>query len=175
MPEPSAPRKRHFEAHCLAWTALNHFLPADLLRELAQALVESVGGGQFQLGQLFEEELVGGLRGLESWAVRPLDVKDPLAKHLQNRIRYLIWANDTELFYDDKETRPTGLVSPAALEAAVRLGQCDLNVLDQVVSRLNLPPQTSAETLLSVMKKTNELRTAPDMCRATVYSLRRPR
>ena len=41
MPELSALRKEHFKANCLAWAALNHFLPADLLRELSGALVNS--------------------------------------------------------------------------------------------------------------------------------------
>ena len=65
MPELSALRKEHFKANCLAWAALNHFLPADLLRELSGALVDAVGPGQFRLDQLFDEKLLVGAEGFE--------------------------------------------------------------------------------------------------------------
>lgn len=160
MPELTEFRKQHFEANCLAWAALNHFLSADLLREFSLVLVEAVGGGLFELGQLFEDELIAGTWGLESWALRPLDVQSPVAQYLQNRIRYLVWANDTDLFYDQNHPQPAGRISPAVVEDAIRLGQCDLKGLEQVASRLKVSPNTSIETLLLAMRKTSELREA---------------
>ncbi|MGO9399103.1 MAG: hypothetical protein ACLP19_14860 [Xanthobacteraceae bacterium] len=158
MPEPTELRKQHFEANCLAWTALNHFLSADLLREFSQVLIEAVGGGLFKLDQLFEDELIAVVGGLESWAVRPLDVESPVAQYLQSRIRYLVWANDTDLFYDQNQPQPAGRISPAAVEDAIRLGQCDLNGLEQVAGRLKVPPDGSYETLVFAMRKMGELR-----------------
>src|ERR1039458_5449466 len=106
MPELMSHRAQHFKANCLAWTAIHHFLPANLLRELCYALVDAVGGGQIRFDQLFQEELVGGPKGLESWAVRPLDNKDSVAQYLQHRIRYFVWANDTEVYYDRNRPQP---------------------------------------------------------------------
>jgi hypothetical protein len=157
MPDPSAIRSRHFEVHCLAWAALNHFLSADLLREFSEALVTAVGGGEFDLRQLFEDELIGSAEGLESWAVRPLEVKSPLGQYLQNRIRYLIWMNDRELFYDANQPQPAGPINPATVEAALRLGQCDLKVVRQLTREFKFPLSTSIETLLLVIKQTSEL------------------
>jgi hypothetical protein len=162
MFEHSEPRKQHFEAHCLAWAALSHFLSADLLREFSQALVEVVGGGQFKLDQLFENELVAGSGGLESWAVRPLAVEGPVAQYLQNRIRYLVWGNDGDVYYEQNQPQPTGRIAPAAIEDAIRLGQCDLLVLEQIADRLKVPSGTSLETLFIAMGKASRLREAHD-------------
>ena len=38
MPELMPHRVQHFKANCLAWAALYHFLPANLLRELSYVL-----------------------------------------------------------------------------------------------------------------------------------------
>ncbi len=169
MPEPNALRKQHFQANCLAWIALNHFLPAHLLRELSLVLVDAVGGGQFRLDQLFEERIIAGVDGLETWAVRPLDVKHRIAQYLQNRIRYLIWANDTDLFYDQSQQEPAmGILTPGEVEDAIRLGQCDLRGFVMVASRLKIPSQTSIESLLFAVRMTRELLTAHDKDELTI-------
>jgi hypothetical protein len=169
MPEPNTLRKQHFEANCLAWVALNHFLPADLLRELSHVLVEAVGGAQFQLGQLFEERVITAVDGLEAWAVRPLEIKSPLAQYLQNRVRYLIWANDTDLFYNqNQQEAAAGRITPGEVEDAIRLGQCDLRGFELVARRLKIPAQTSIESLLLAIRMTDELRRALDTSELTV-------
>ena len=160
MSEHTEPRKQHFEAHCLAWAALSHFLSADLLREFSQVLVEVVGGGLWKLDQLFEDELIVGVGGLESWAVRPLEVESSVARYLQNRIRYLVWGNDGDVFYDPDQPQPPGRISPAAVEDANRLGQSDLSGLEQIAGRLKVPPGTSLETLFIAMGKASRLRGA---------------
>ena len=93
-----------------------------------------------------------------SWAIRPLEVKDRLAQYLQGRIRYFVWANDSEMFYDRDHAQSSDKMGPAALENAVRLGHIDLNVLGQVIDQLKFPPQESIHTLLAAIKKTYELR-----------------
>jgi hypothetical protein len=161
MPELMPHRMQHFKANCLAWVALYHFLPANLLRELSYVLVDAVGDGQIRFDQLFQEDLVGGPEGLESWAVRPLDNKDSVAQYLQHRIRYFVWANDGEVYYDRNRPQPDDAVGPGAIEGAIRLGQIDLGTLEQVIDQLKFPPQPSIHALAAAIRKTRELRHSP--------------
>ncbi|WP_322868304.1 hypothetical protein U7859_02300 [Bradyrhizobium ottawaense] len=158
MSENSEARTQHFETHCLAWAALRHFLSAGLLREFSHALVRVVGGDQVKLDQLFEEELIAGTDGLESWAVRPREVETPVERYLQSRIRYLVWENDGEVFYERNQPHPAEFISPANVEDAIRVGQSDLFALEQIAVRLKVPPGTSFETLVAAIGKAGRLR-----------------
>lgn len=158
MSENSEARTQHFETHCLAWAALSHFLSADLLREFSQALVRVVGGRQVRFDQLFEEELLAEIHGLESWAVRPREVDSPVTRYLQSRVRYLVWENDSEVFYDRNQPHPAEFISPANVEDAIRVGRSDLFTLEQIAGRLKVPPGTSIEAFVVAMGKASRLR-----------------
>src|ERR1700724_492067 len=132
MPQELSHRTEHFKANCLAWSALYHFLPAHLLRELSYVLVEAVSQNQIQFRQIFEEDLIIGHDGLASWAVRPIVVTEPIAQYIQRRIRYFVWSNDGDIYYEKSDQQTADTVNPGSLEDAVRLGRADLSVLDQV-------------------------------------------
>ena len=48
------------------------------------------------------------------------------------------------------------------MEDAIRLGQCDFGVLDQVVAQLKPLPQASIQTLVAAMQMTNALRNSQE-------------
>jgi hypothetical protein len=157
MLESNSSRLLHFRANCLAWAALNHFLPANLLRELSYVLVSVIGEGKYELNQLFEEVMISGPDGLESWAVTPLDVSDPVAQYLQHRIRYFIWSNDGEVFYDRNRAQSSDVIGPGSLEDAVVLGHIDLGVLEQAIDNLKFPPQENIWSLVAAIKSSRDL------------------
>jgi hypothetical protein len=162
MSQSTSPRTEHFRANCLAWAALCHFLPAHLVRELSYILVETVSRGQLEFRQLFAEDMTVGSDGLESWVVRPRAVTDRLAQYMQQRIQYFIWSNDREVFYDKDLQHSADTVNPRSLEDAVRLGQADLSMLDQLAPQLDFSAQESIGKLASAIKLTRQLYHAPD-------------
>jgi hypothetical protein len=162
MSQNPSHRTEHFKANCLAWSALYHFLPAHLLRELSYVLVEVISQNQIQFRQLFEEDLVIGHEGLASWAVRPIIVTDPLAQYIQRRIRYFVWSNDGDVYYEKTNQQTENTVNPGSLEDAIRLGRADLNVLDQLDQQFNFSTQGSIGKLYGAMKLARELCRRPD-------------
>ena len=155
-------RTDHFKANCLAWSALYHFLPAHLLRELSYVLVAAVSQNQIQFRQLFEEDLVIGHEGLASWAVRPIVVTDSVAQYIQRRIRYFVWSNDGDVYYEKNDQQSADTVNPGSLEDAVRLGRADLNMLDQLDHQFDFSAQDSINKLYATMKLARELCRTPD-------------
>lgn len=110
----------------LTWSALNHLLPAPILRELFAVIVEQVGGRAVRLDHLFEELTTAGPTGLESWFVKMRDVSDPLPAYLQRRLQHILWRNDADAYPpDDEPEKPVTQNAASSLEAAVQLGRFD--------------------------------------------------
>ena len=162
MPQELSHRTEHFKANCLAWSALYHFLPAHLLRELSYVLVEAVSQNQIQFRQIFEEDLIIGHDGLASWAVRPIVVTEPIAQYIQRRIRYFVWSNDGDIYYEKSDQQTADTVNPGSLEDAVRLGRADLSVLDQLNHQFDFSAQDSVGKLYTAMKMARQLSPAAD-------------
>jgi len=155
-------RTEHFKANCLAWSALHHFLPVYLLRELSHVLVETISENKLQFRQIFEEDLIIGQESLASWAVRPITVTESLAQYIQRRIRYFIWTNDGDVYYERSAQQAADTVNPGSLEDAVRLGRADLGVLNQLDHQFDFSAQDSISKLYAAMKIARELSLAPD-------------
>ena len=125
--EALAVRARHFKANWLAWAALHHFLSASLLRELLIVIVDEMSGGTLSFQQLFEDSITSGIDCMEAWLLRPLDPRTALGGYLQDRVRALVWQNDSIVHVPAQGiTSPSG-VSPSTLEAAIAIGIADLN------------------------------------------------
>ena len=147
----------HFKANCLAWTALRHFLPAELLRDFSGALVDSASAGQITLNQLFEERLPDGLEALQSWVLRPMPIQSPLAQYLQYRVRYFVWASDAEVYFDTGNPAPGDPITPKAIEDAVGLGRADLSFPEQTFDPLKFPERQSIRTFVAALSTARKL------------------
>jgi hypothetical protein len=142
----------HFKEHCLAWIALHHFLPAHFLRTLSWLLVDIASQGQLQFPQLFEEDMVFGEGGLSSWAARPREVSGSLSQYLQHRVRYFIWSNDGEVFYNTEAPENSNYISPRRVEDAVRLGRTDLDGLGHLENKFDFPPGDSVNKIVGALR-----------------------
>jgi hypothetical protein len=151
MVSAASERRDHFRANCLAWTALNHFLSADLLREFSRVLVDTASVGQLSLELLFDESLSEGREALASWVVRPLQIEFPLAQYLQNRIRYFVWANDGDVYFDADDAGKAGSITPKAIESAVRLGLADLYFPQKAFDPHTFPDEDTIRTLVTAI------------------------
>jgi hypothetical protein len=151
MTELAPIRESHFRENCLAWTALCHFLPSNLVHELSRVLVDVVSSGQMGIEQLFDQEAIGSDQGLGSWALRPLEANTPLAQYLQRRIRSFSWASDSEVGYDTKGTDAAEAISPSDVEDSVRFGQADFGFTDQFLDKMKLP-QSSIRSFVAAFK-----------------------
>lgn len=94
MPDLSPVRADHFRRHPLLWMALNHFLSADLLRELYAILVDEVSQRRLSLSEVVEDQLTAGASSLRSWTIRPRPGPDPVAGYLQQLAQVMLWAGD---------------------------------------------------------------------------------
>jgi hypothetical protein len=155
-------RRDHFRTNCLAWTALNHFLPADLLRELSCVLVEDASANRLSLESLFDESLSESQEALASWIVRPLQVEPRLGQYLQNRIRCLVWANDGDVYFDPNDEAPSASITPKAIENALRLGRADLSFARHIFDPLTFPEQHSIRSLTVAIDTTRQLAGSKD-------------
>jgi hypothetical protein len=147
-------RREHFGIHWPAWTALRHFLPAPLLRELIQVIVNQISTDTLRLGDLFEERYEPGVPGLEVWALRALPVTSPTGTYLQRRIQSFLWQTDGNTYPPENED---GLASdrrggPIALEAAVNLGVIDFAVDPSVLRIIRPQVEQSLAVLLELIE-----------------------
>lgn len=151
MIDNHAIRTHHFKNNCLAWTALNHLLPAGLVRDLSHVIVEYVSAGGLRLNDLFEDRPTDGDISLESWAIQPLEPKSTLADYLQRRIRMLAWGNDREVHFQTNDFDKAVGVRAKAIEDAVQLGQADFAAAQQMLSKLHFPEQESVNDLVGAI------------------------
>ena len=147
-------RAEHFRLHWLAWTALRHFLPAPLLRELIHVICNKISVDTLKLEDLFEERSEPGLPGLEVWALRARAVTSPTAAYLQRRIQSFVWQADGDTYPPEKED---GLASdrrggPIALEAAVKLGVIDFAVDASVLRSIRPEVEQTLAVLLELIE-----------------------
>ena len=144
----SLERAREFQADPWAWTALHHFLPAGLLRELAVATVTTFAPG-YVFEDLFEDQLSGdGI--LDSWAIVPKPVEAESLLFLQQHIRVLVWANDSEAYVSFRKDESDGQFA-RGLSHALQLGRFDFGAERQTLERLQIPESSGARCLVEAM------------------------
>lgn len=90
----------------LLWVTLNHFLPAELLRELFASLVDELGHGKLSVSDILEEELTQGASAFRTWTIRPRLGHDGIVPYLQQLAQVLLWAGDEEAFWTPDEPDP---------------------------------------------------------------------
>lgn len=150
MSGPNPVRQNHFKENCLAWAALHHFLPSELVHELSCAIIDVVSDNKLTIEKLFDQEFAGLGQGLGSWMLRPLEVQAPLDQYLQRRVRAFTWASDTDVGYDSKGIE-TAEISPSSIEEAVRLGQADLGFPVEALDKMTFA-QTSVSSFVAAFK-----------------------
>ena len=138
MDDATPARVQHFRQNCLAWAALAHFLPANLLREFCYAIVDLISAGQFKLPDLFEERLFASTEGLDRWEIRPRETSNSLASYLQRRVRTFAWGNDSYVTFEESLAAESG-IKPAFLENAVRLGISDFSSPESWFEQVTFP------------------------------------
>jgi hypothetical protein len=135
-------RESDFRKNCLAWAALRHFLPSSFVNELSQVIVAVVSNGKVALEDLFVQVITSDDLSLGSWALKPVEANTPLAQYLQRRIRMFSWASDSDVFYDRPGGEAPDAVDPSAVEDAVRFGQSDFGLTDQLLDKMSVPQQS---------------------------------
>ena len=144
----AAERAACFASDLHAWTALHHFLPTALLRELAAATVSVLAPGG-SLADLFDEHLSGeGVTAV--WSVVPKRVDGHMLRYLRDHIRSLVWANDGDTYPFSLEGQALK-TEAAQLSSAVRLGRFDFGAMPIALQRLDLPAQSSARVLAETL------------------------
>ena len=138
-------RLAHFKDYHLLWVAVHHFLSADLIEELSDAVIATASEGTLTLGELFETLRTEGTPALVSWAIRPRETSRTLGKYLQRLVRGLVWQHDDapRIYGENVEKAEVSVME--ALEAAYLLGYVDLQheaVLAQYHRKA--PPQLEA-------------------------------
>jgi hypothetical protein len=144
-------RESHFKENCLAWTALYHFLPSELIQELSRSIVNVVSDGQIALEHLFDQAVTSDGAGLGTWGLKPLEAGTPLAQYLQSRIRSFSWASDSGVGHEARVGDAPDAIDPTAVEDAVRFGQADFGLTDQLIDRMKFPQQ-SIRSLVAAFK-----------------------
>jgi hypothetical protein len=150
-------RQRYLSKHLLTWTALRHFLPVAILRELAVTLVKLISGSQLQIKSLVSDITNTGPGWLDSWCLHLLDVHTPLENYLQLHIRAIAWNNDTETYVPDDLANHADYLMVSAIENAARLGRVDLNCSEQQLSELKFPDEISYSLLIAAMSRARTL------------------
>jgi hypothetical protein len=138
MDDAALRRANHFTSNCLAWAALVHFLPANLLRELCCVIVDQVSASKLTLEELFEERLLQSSDDLDQWGVRPRRSSDPVAQYLQRRVRTLVWGSDDPITFDESHAF-IGPIDPLSLENAILLGIADFSSPGELFQRMTFP------------------------------------
>lgn len=134
----------------LAWTTLHHFLPADIVRELAIATLEAIRP-DLTLAALFEESLSQGASLQATWTLAPRSVGDADLSYFQDHIRALAWGNDSDIGPRPSSSKSASRPALEALAAARRLGQFDLGVKSAFIERLPLTEGSSGRVLAAAI------------------------
>jgi|GEM_PF-2807407 len=150
MTDLSVLRHQAFRQDYLAWTTLHHFLPADLVRELAIATISAVAPWS-SLDDLFDEALSEGHSAQASWALAPRPLSDPDLQYLQSHIRALAWANDAETVPRSSASEEKSKGPAAAVSAAARLGHFDFGSRRRQIAQLPLPETSSGRRLADLI------------------------
>lgn len=162
MGDASSTRKMAFKKDLLIWTALNHFLTAELLREYCFVLTDAVSGGQTSLTDLFDEQVAEGAPGLDGWVVSPRDVKGPIARYLQSRVRHIVWANDNEAYLDPQKKDDAIGLAPRWVENALLLGKSDAAGIVKDGDAARFPEGDSINGLMGALNAAVARATASD-------------
>jgi len=158
MAEDSANlRKQYFADHSLAWTALRHFLPARMVRELASAIVDQMSGGGISISQLFDDVVSSGPDWLGSWLLQPREAHTPLEKYLQSHVRAIAWQNDAETYVPQEIGALPEIINPKSLENALQLGRADLGWPEQPLGDPHVSDQNSYHVLLEAITKSKQM------------------
>lgn len=140
MTEPTAVRHQDFRTHHLLWLVVQHYLSADLLRELCAAVIDAASNGSLTLGDLCEQQLTGDSPMLSNWAVRMKPGEDGLPSYLQRLIQVVVWQGDQSPGVYEREGDAGDLATMKALEAAMTLAHADLSLIAQLAQRGDPPP-----------------------------------
>lgn len=133
-------RAAHFNEHHLMWSALSHFLSADLIHELSVALVTAAGIGRVSFDDLARAELSEGSPALASWNLVLSEGKRGFQHYLQNAIRALAWQNDGSLSFDPQALPADEVQVLRNLELAFGLGLADLGSFEDAMrGRQDIP------------------------------------
>lgn len=87
-------RLKEFYARPLHWLVVHHLLSADLLRELASAIIQVSTEGKLGLHDLFEDIAPGGPPATSNWFIAARETTSPFAYFLSRLIMTMVWQGD---------------------------------------------------------------------------------
>lgn len=87
-------RLKEFYARPLHWMVVHHLLPADLLRELASAIIEVSTEGKLQFNDLFEDIAPTGPMATSNWYIAARETGSPFTDFLSRLIITMVWKSD---------------------------------------------------------------------------------
>lgn len=123
-------RAGHFRENYLLWVALSHFLPANLMSELAAELIAEASDGKLKFADLCEDKLSSGHPTLATWAVTFKPRMNGLAAYLQGAVRALAWQSDSVPSFDPEKLSPEDAKRARSLELAFELSKSDVSSVD---------------------------------------------
>lgn len=153
MPGDNAVRRReHFARNHLAWIVVRHFLSADLLEELCQAVVLEASCGMLGLVDLFETSRSGGPPALASWVIRPRPREAAFDHFLQDVIRHIVWQGDQTVGYLGQELEPDVVATMKSLEDALRVSSLDLGSAASAAGIFERAPRSLKTVLYPIIE-----------------------
>lgn len=141
-----AARAKSFETNLLSWIIVSHMLTADLVADLAHALVKCGGEGAVRWDSLFEEQLSGGPPHLANFLLRYAKTGEGVRGFLQSAIWTLVAVNDLPIAFGDNLSGPE-LASCQAVRYAFELARQDLVTYGEFRRSLGSPPEAMAPLL----------------------------
>ena len=124
--QPADIRIAEFRARPVPWIIVHHLLTAELVRELAIAIVDVGSCGRLALADLVDELSPAGDSALSSWSIVTRGTSDPLADFLTRYVTTMVWRGDdpaswTHEKFDTEEAAWIGV-----LDGAFRISSADL-------------------------------------------------
>ncbi len=85
---------KEFYTRPLHWLVVHHLLSADLLRELASAIIQVSTEGKLGLHDLFEDIAPSGPPATSNWFIAARETTSPFAYFLSRLIMTMVWQGD---------------------------------------------------------------------------------
>lgn len=91
---PHVIRLEAFRTRPLHWIVVHHLLSADLMRELASAIIEAASAGRLGLHDLFEDIEPAGPPATANWFIATRAAEAPFADFLSRFVTTIVWRGD---------------------------------------------------------------------------------
>ena len=129
---PTDIRVAEFRARPIPWIIVHHLLTAELVRELAIAIVDVGSCGRLALADLVDELAPAGDSALSSWSIVTRGTSDPLADFLTRYITTMVWRGDDPVSQTHEKVATEDAAWIGVLDGAFRLSCADLGSIGRL-------------------------------------------